>query len=49
MIAFDSVAVGRNLARWAFQNCIFPDDVVYLVYCSNPKVRSFSETASRVA
>ena len=39
IIAFDSVAVGRNLARWAFACCLFPDDVVHLVYCSNPKAR----------
>ena len=38
VIAFDSVPVGRNLARWAFQTCLFPDDAVSLVCCTNPKV-----------
>ena len=38
-IAFDSIAVGRNLARWAFQRCLFPDDSVHLVFWNAPKVR----------
>ena len=40
VIAFDAVPVGRNLARWALQTCLFPDDTVNLVCCINPKVRA---------
>ena len=38
VIAFDAVPVGKNLARWAFQTCLFPDDAVSLICCINPKV-----------